>query len=410
MFENIIGQAGVIGALSSELAAHVFPRAVLFFGPPYAGKLSTALEVARVLTCRQTGDWSCACSSCAAQRELTHPHTLLLGSRYWDVEIAASADALRHSPRAPTQFLFLRAVRKLLRRFDSLVWDADDTRTRSAQDKAARIEEMLTQVEPGVAGLPEGDALEKVLGQITAACTELASALRGDHIGIGQVRKLASWAHLTSADSLKVAIVENVDRMQESARNAMLKLLEEPPEGVRLILLSTHRSAIIPTVLSRLRPYGFSGRSPQEEQEVLRKIFRDESGRFAGLRAFFLAWKDISQVELSRLCKRFIELSFGDEAVDVLSELSDVLPRNAQAGREAALSFLEETSLLLQCSLRQGAIPVDTLEEWNQGLKEAQSRIETYNMSPSAVIESLFLRMRLSAHGGAKAQVQGAGT
>jgi DNA polymerase III gamma/tau subunit len=43
MFENIIGQAAAVSALRGELAQGKFPRSALFFGPPYAGKLSTAL-------------------------------------------------------------------------------------------------------------------------------------------------------------------------------------------------------------------------------------------------------------------------------------------------------------------------------------------------------------------------------
>ncbi len=91
MLENIIGHAALVAEIRAELASARFPRAVLFVGPPYAGKLSTALETARVLTCREgTAAWSCDCVSCRSQKELTHPHTVLLGFRYADVEIAAS--------------------------------------------------------------------------------------------------------------------------------------------------------------------------------------------------------------------------------------------------------------------------------------------------------------------------------
>ena len=95
MFENIIGQEETVRALRSELAGARFPQSVLFFGPTYSGKLSTALEAARVLTCLEgRGEWSCECSSCRMQKELSHPQTALLGARYADVEIAASAEAL----------------------------------------------------------------------------------------------------------------------------------------------------------------------------------------------------------------------------------------------------------------------------------------------------------------------------
>ena len=52
MFENIIGQQGTVETLRAELTRGSYPRSALFFGPSYSGKLSAALEAARVLTCQ----------------------------------------------------------------------------------------------------------------------------------------------------------------------------------------------------------------------------------------------------------------------------------------------------------------------------------------------------------------------
>ena len=74
MFENIIGQREITATLRAELTEGRYPRSTLYFGPAYCAKLSTALEVARVLTCREgRGEWSCECPSCRVQRELAHP-------------------------------------------------------------------------------------------------------------------------------------------------------------------------------------------------------------------------------------------------------------------------------------------------------------------------------------------------
>jgi DNA polymerase III subunit delta' len=415
MFENIIGQADVLRTISGELAGGSFPRAALFFGPPYAGKLSTALETARVLTCRAGGaEWSCDCLACRNQRELIHPHTVMLGFRYSEVEIAASSDALCRSPRLSTQFLFLRAVRKLVRRFDPLVWDAEESRMRTAQDRAGRVEELLAAVAPG-AELPEGEALAAALEKILEACAELSSLVKNDAVTIGQVRKLSAWARLTASDSRKVAVIENADRMQESARNALLKLLEDPPSGVNLILLTTRRSAVIPTVLSRLRPYPFLPRSEEEERDVLAKIFRDETRRFPGLRAFFLAWKQLNPEALARMSAAFLEnvTAGSGPAPDILAELAELT--TGGAAREGAAAFLEDLVGYLGGILRQGAAPLETLEAWNACVREAVSRLELYNMSAQTVLESLFLQMRaawaagIPAAGGGRAAA-GAGS
>jgi len=406
MFENIIGHQGTVDTLRDELARGSFPRSALFFGPSYSGKLSAALEAARVLTCRLgTGEWACECSSCRSQKELSHPYTVMLGSRYWDVEIAACADSLLRNRKPPSQYLFLRSVRKLTRRFDTVVWDAEESRVKAAQEKVAGIEEMLLQLSPGQE-LPAQKKLSGLLEDIISAAAQLASLGRGESISIGQIRRLASWAHVTAGDSRKVAILENVDRMQDSARNALLKLLEEPPAAVHLIALSTRRAAIIPTILSRLRPYQFEQRTAVQESEVLVRIFREEAGHFDSLRSFFLAWKEINPEKLGQMSRRFMDavMSPADQDSDVLAELADLLPSDRRSARErnqkeAVVSFLEELTLRLQDPLRGGTVALETLEEWINAIRESLMRMETYNMSPATALEALYLRMRETALG-----------
>jgi DNA polymerase III delta prime subunit len=398
MYENIIGQRDVVSALSAELAAGRFPRAALFHGPAYSGKLSTALETARALTCEQgSADWSCECPSCRMQKELGHPNTVLMGARYADVELAASADALMRSRKPAAHYLFIRAVRKLTRRFDPAIMDADDSRMKGMPDKIARVEEALSAISTARELPPErelGDLLEKVI----AAAAPVAEQVRGDWITIGQVRRLSSWAHLTASGARKVAIIESADRMQDSARNALLKLLEQPPESVHLVMLTSRRAAIIPTVLSRLRPYAFLQRPPAEERAVLEKIFRREETDFDGLRSFFLAWREINPEKLSGLARRFTDLALSAEEADPTPLIAEMLPEGrgaaARASREAASSFLEELEAGWSGLLRGSRIGLTVLELWLQAARLAQTRMETYNMAPTAALEDLLGRMR----------------
>ncbi|HSV94047.1 MAG TPA: hypothetical protein VLH81_13270, partial [Desulfobacterales bacterium] len=208
MFENIIGQRSPVNTLASELAAGSFPRASLFVGPPFAGKLSTALEAARVLTCAGDTSWGCECAACRQQRELVHPHTVMLGWRYADVEIPASAAALVANRGTAARYLYLRSVRKLLRRFEPTVWDADDAKLRAAQEKVARVEDLIAPIAPG-RELPSADELATLTERAGSACRELAQTVRSDLITIGQVRLLTAWARVTAPGSRKVAILEN---------------------------------------------------------------------------------------------------------------------------------------------------------------------------------------------------------
>jgi DNA polymerase-3 subunit gamma/tau len=196
---------------------------------------------------------------------------------------------------------------------------------------------------------------------------------------------------LTSSGAKKIVIIENADRMQDSARNAMLKLLEEPPSFVHIILLSTRRAAIIPTILSRTRPYSLPARAMEEEREVISKIFRRDPEGFSGLRDFFLSWREINPEKLSQLARRFMVLATSplDARVDIVEEMSELLPerrtQRTNSTRDLLSSFLEELLRHLGELLRQ--------ERWSAAVRDAYARIESFNMQPSEVIEALYYRL-----------------
>jgi len=73
-------------------------------------------------------------------------------------------------------------------------------------------------------------------------------------IGVDEVRKMKSFFMLSAADGgRRVAIIDAVDEMQAGAANALLKLLEEPPANVTLLLISHQPSRLLPTIRSRCR-------------------------------------------------------------------------------------------------------------------------------------------------------------
>ncbi len=381
MFENMIGQGGAVAALRQELAAGRFPRSALFSGPRWAGKLTAALETARVLTCSVDGAWGCECGSCRLQRELAHPDTVILGWRPMEEEIAASAQAWHANRSVPTRFLLVRAVRKLLRRFDPAIWDAEEARQRAARERISAIEDLLAD-----------DAhLEERLEKLVELSTALAASVRSDHVTVGQVRLLASWAHLGVEP--KVAILDNADRMLESARNAALKLLEEPPQSVHLLLTTSRRSAIIPTVLSRVRPYSFVQRKLEEEREVISRIFRQDPAGFDGLRSFFLAWREPGIEPLQAAARRLMEAATRPgAALELPGELAPVTARGSSP--ERVLAFLEELARELGALLRAGTLDVELAEPWIEAVRDCQGRIDQLNIRPENALLALLARMR----------------
>ncbi len=73
----------------------------------------------------------------------------------------------------------------------------------------------------------------------------------------------------------KIYLFENAEYLNAEGQNALLKLLEEPPEGVRFILLASSRSLLLPTVLSRATLFTAESVPPEEALAFLRARFPD---------------------------------------------------------------------------------------------------------------------------------------
>lgn len=69
--------------------------------------------------------------------------------------------------------------------------------------------------------------------------------------------------------SRRIAIIDDADRMNEESANALLKTLEEPPEGAILFLISASTDALLPTIRSRCQPLHFSALHQKDVAELL---------------------------------------------------------------------------------------------------------------------------------------------
>lgn len=73
-------------------------------------------------------------------------------------------------------------------------------------------------------------------------------------IRVGEVRRLKEFFNLSASDGgRRVVIVDSADDLNPNAANAILKLLEEPPERAILLLISHQPSRLLPTIRSRCR-------------------------------------------------------------------------------------------------------------------------------------------------------------
>ncbi|MBN6187369.1 DNA polymerase III subunit delta' [Aneurinibacillus sp. BA2021] len=83
------------------------------------------------------------------------------------------------------------------------------------------------------------------------------------------------FSYRAAESSHKVYIIEEAEKMNQEATNRLLKFLEEPPQGVVAILLTSSMHDLLPTILSRCQTLHFTAPSP----EAIAKLLEQEGIR-----------------------------------------------------------------------------------------------------------------------------------
>ena len=384
MFENIIGHKQTVELLKDQVANGRLPGSILIEGPRYAGKLTLALELARSLTCTGDRSWNCRCSSCRSQKLLIQSDTLLLGSDNFMEEISVARRLLEANDQIYSRYLFLRSVRKLLRRFDPVFYDEKETKFKKMQPLLAYLEEALGSINPEDLSAP---VKPKLLEGIMDNAQDLAKELNLSTIPVNQLRKVTFWAHTSTTESRKVVIIENAEKMNDSARNSMLKILEEPPAGCFFIFLSSRTGEIIPTIRSRLRSYPLKERTPEENAKVLSLIFRENSGQFSSISSYFDSFDpDVETLSdtASRFLAYYLSEARSDEAKNELKEqLKDIKGESVKVFME---KLLDQARAALPGA---GFSTAGQLEKLCRNLNRIWFDFESLNMNPQLLFEYL---------------------
>lgn len=192
-----------------------------------------------------------------------------------------------------------------------------------------------------------------------------AEALRPQSFHIGVVRELRSQAFVAPNEGCKkIYILQNAQNMTVQAQNALLKILEEPPEHAMFILICENRSSLLETILSRCTVFTLH---PPDEEECARYLQQRKPGleQQAYLSA---AWESGGNIG------RALELleSGGSQAWENSQELLQKICAGDEFALLSALAKYEKQkelfAQLLPC-LRQLVKEV-TLEKYRRGGKE----------------------------------------
>ncbi len=165
-------------------------------------------------------------------------------------------------------------------------------------------------------------------------------------ITIEAIRSLRREIYLRPVEgNYKVFLITGADRMNEQSSNALLKVLEEPPEESILILATSYPHLLLPTILSRCQTIRFKRLSREKVIEILRSKL-DISGREA---KFVAGLSEGSPGKALSLLKLGLEerdkiiswLKKRDVSVEDIFSIAERITARSNGRREKLLRFLE---------------------------------------------------------------------
>lgn len=210
-------------------------------------------------------------------------------------------------------------------------------------------------------------------------------------ISVDQVRSMLKKLALSS-DGERVVIIDAAEQMGTSAANALLKTLEEPGQGVHLVLVCHNLSKLLPTIVSRCRQFRFSPLEQSQVQDILADLYEDKNASEIG--------------ELTKLCNGCpgdAERLTGDGQI-VLEGLENFFKKMPTASTLPALELADKLQrkklapMGVELLLRKLAL---FAREKNKGGIEGKKWAETYikiqeknldmqelNLTPQLVLEA----------------------
>jgi len=220
-FSSFLGNTAAVEQLRVSIAAGRFPHALILSGPAGAGKYTLALMLTMAIECERQ------------PREL-HSYDPSRGST--GQSLASFCGVCRNCTRIATAFALDEEIDKAVAAREEL---------RETDKKETRV---LIQPHPDVLILPPDPP------QLL--------------IKLGQVRTLIHSANYLPAEAPRKIFIITASSFMKEAANSLLKVLEEPPATVHILLLSENPGELLPTIRSRA-PLVRLGALPVEEIEML---------------------------------------------------------------------------------------------------------------------------------------------
>jgi DNA polymerase-3 subunit gamma/tau len=180
--------------------------------------------------------------------------------------------------------------------------------------------------------------------------------------GINEIRELREKVkYLPNILRKKVYIIDEVHMLTTEAFNALLKVLEEPPEHVIFIMATTEPNKVIPTIISRCQRFDFFPIPMDKIKGRLQKIAKSEKIAISDSALSLISkYADGSLRDADGILEQLA--AFGEDKIEV----GDVISLLGVTDMDLLFEF---TDILVGKNLTEGLLLASKITSSNQNLK-----------------------------------------
>jgi DNA polymerase III subunit delta' len=335
-WSSIIGQERVKNQLRQLLKSRQIAHAYLFYGPEGIGKDALAIEFAKAMNCEAGGTEACGkCNNCRRIDAFQHPNIKLV--------FALPSGKGEKTGDDPVGVLT-----------ESQVADVREQILLKAKDPYHRIE-----------------------------------VQKANFIKINSVRDIKREASMSrTEEGNKIFIIFNADMMNAEASNSFLKTLEEPLPGVILLLTTSAKDQLLPTIISRCQLLQCDVLQEAEIESAL--ISREGADRSVSMLAAQLAQgsygnaqrlSSLNMIEERQDVVEFMRLLLSKNRAPLIDAIDELASSSDRPGIERWLRLLQ--SWLRDALLLQQNAQAPLLDDEKNSMKNFVSKFGHANLIAS---------------------------
>jgi DNA polymerase-3 subunit gamma/tau len=395
MFGSIIGHGKLINLLKNDIIKKSLNNSMIFHGSRSTGKLSSALELGRILNCKYNGESECRCSNCIRYKTLDFEGLIFLSRRNFYLNLNEYIINYKNT-KSHEIGLHIQKIMKLtfLPLQDFLIKDSfSESEKKVISDLSEKTYRIINNNEFSI---PDLEDLLKI-------SSEVNGFYKKQNIPVDTLRSMLDWTYISQPDINKIVIIDHVDLLDESSRNILLKRLEEPSPNLFFILLSENKNRIIETIRSRCRCYYFNNLSTDDVMEILKRNF-DEKNIYTSVDNFIMRSDARSKENLYPVIIKLLNYVFNKD--HKFNELNSFLQGFKE--RKYVKSMLLEIGSMLEREIKEREMESIVEPEFKYFrnisypdisnllslIKDRCNKIEKFGLNPCLVLEGIFYPLK----------------